>query len=85
MAGKMNVMKLLQELRGLADFANRRPSSKLPGFPLAPWRAFSARGASARRKRTIRIAIETPTDIPHPVKITHLKNTAAPAPGSQPG
>jgi hypothetical protein len=84
MAGKMNVMKMLQEIRGLAVFGHRRPASKQPGFLQASWRSQSARGASARRRRTIRIAMQTPTDIPDPVKITHLTNAAPSAPGPQP-
>jgi len=76
MAGKMNVMKMLQEIRGLAVFSNRRPPPRQPGSPPAVWRSQFARGAASRRRRSIRIDMQTPSDIPDPVKITHLKHGA---------
>jgi hypothetical protein len=79
MAGKMNVMKMLQEIRGLAVFGHRRPLPRQPGSPPPPWRSQFARGAASRRRRTIRIAMQTPSDIPDPVKITHLKHGATQA------
>ncbi len=70
MAAKMNVMKLLQEIRGLAIFSSRRVQSRLPTLPMIPWRA---RSAILRRKRFIRIDMQqAPMDIPNPVKITHI-------------
>lgn len=80
MAGKMNVMKLLQEMRGLAVFGNRRPQPKVPAIALAQWRSQAARMSHVQRKRTIRITGPAPLDIPDPVKIIHLraKNSAAP-------
>jgi hypothetical protein len=80
MAGKMNVMKLLQEMRGLADFTNRRPPAKLPAFPLG-WQA--SRVAPPRRRRVIRVAAPYAQDFPHPVKIVHLKDKPGVAPGTQ--
>jgi hypothetical protein len=82
MAGKMNVMKLLQEMRGLAVFGNRRPQPKMPAIALAQWRSQAARMPRVHQKRTIRITAEAPLDIPHPVKIIHVKakNSAVPEP-----
>jgi hypothetical protein len=82
MAGKMNVMKLLQEMRGL-DFANRRPQSKLPALPMAPLRLQPTRLAPPRRRRLIRIAAASPLDFPQPVKIVHLKGKPSTAPETQ--
>jgi hypothetical protein len=73
MAAKMNVMKLLQEIRGLAIFSSRRVQSALPVFPSIPWRARSGQPIGPRRKRFIRVDMQQPSmDIPNPVKITHL-------------
>jgi hypothetical protein len=74
MAGKMNVMKLLQEMRGLADFTSRRPQSKLPALPVVPGRLQASRVAASRRRRIIRIAAPAPMDFPQPVKIIHVKD-----------
>jgi hypothetical protein len=82
MAGKMNVMKLLQEMRGLADFANRRPQSKPPALPLVPGRIQPSRLAPPRRRRLIRIAAPAPMDFPQPVKIIHSKDKPPTRPGA---
>jgi len=69
MAAKMNVMKLLQEIRGLAVLSSRRVQSRLPALSIVPWRARS----SSARKRFIRIDMQGGSaDIPDPVKITHI-------------
>lgn len=81
MAGKMNVMKLLQEVRGLAAFASRRVTNPpLPSgiwMPVSPWRMQAMRLAQMSAKRTIRIAEATPLEIPDPVKIRHLPSRGA--------
>jgi hypothetical protein len=70
MAAKMNVMKLLQEIRGLAIFSSRRVQSKVPALGVIPWRV---RTGNSRRKRFIRIDMQqAPMDIPNPVRITHV-------------
>lgn len=82
MAGKVNVMKLLQELRGLAEFTSRRAPSKLPPLPAAYWRSQVSRMAQVRRKRTIRITAPIHGDIPDPVKIVHLRGKSPASPDS---
>jgi hypothetical protein len=78
MAAKMNVMKLLQEIRGLAIFSSRRVQSALPAFPSIPWRARAAGPAGPRRRRFIRIDMQQPPmDIPDPVKITHVQGNSS--------
>jgi hypothetical protein len=74
MATKMKVLKLLQELRGLAEITNRHPQVRTPGPLLLPVRTAQN---PARRRKTIRINVQDLPDIPHPVKITHLKAAAA--------
>jgi hypothetical protein len=72
MATKINMMKMLQQARGMAQITNRRPQNRPPGPLMLEMRFSGSRTAAARRKRIIRIRMQNPLDIPHPVKITHL-------------
>ncbi len=71
MATRVNLMKLLQEARGFAQITNRRPQTRPPGPLLLQAHWLSRRGAG-KDKRVLRIHIQEPPDIPHPVKIRHL-------------
>ncbi len=73
MATKVNILKLLQESRGLAELTGRQPRNRLPGPLCLPLRQSGPR--SARPKRMIRITMQDRPDIPHPVAIKHLHNT----------
>jgi len=73
MATKIRIMKLLQEIRGFAQVTNRRPQPKQPGLFLVQLRSHVAHTTSARRKLVIPVNLQELPDIPHPVKITHLK------------
>lgn len=70
MATRMNMMKLLLEVRGLAQLVNRRMPSRVPGPLLLPWHPFGSRNA-AKRKWTLRIDIQDAPDIPQPVPIIY--------------
>ena len=70
MATRMNMLKLLQEVRGFAQFATR-PIEPRPGPLLLQFRN-RLRRATAKRKRIIRIDMQEPPDIPQPVRITYL-------------
>jgi hypothetical protein len=72
MATKMNMMKMLQQARGIAQITNRRPQNRPIGPLMLQMRFSSSRTSAGRRKRIIRIKMQSPLDIPHPVKITHL-------------
>jgi hypothetical protein len=73
MATKIRMMKLLQEIRGLAQITNRRPQPKSAGLFLMQMRAHVAHATYQRRKLVIPIDLKDPPDIPHPVKIRHVK------------
>jgi len=82
MATRMNMMKLLLEVRGFAEFTNRR----LPTRPLALLLQFNsprARSSLARRKWTLSVSIQDPPDIPQPVPIKYLGGTAPAEPSRQ--
>lgn len=73
MAAKVKILKLLQELRGFADISNRHPQSRSPGFFLMQLRSHVAHTTLPRPRRSIAIDCQNLPDIPHPVKITHLR------------
>jgi hypothetical protein len=78
MATKIKMMKLLQEIRGMAQITNRRPQPKTPGIFLMQLRAHVTNATTPRRRLVIPVDLKDLPDIPTPVKITHL--AAVPAP-----
>jgi len=76
MAAKVQIMKLLQEMRGFADITQRRPAPRQPGLILIQLRSQFGPGSHPRRKMTIAVDMQDPPDIPHPVKITHIQTGA---------
>lgn len=70
MATRMNVMKLLQEVQGLANLPNQHPPKALIGPLLLPH--FMPRMKNPAARRTICVIVQDPPDIPHPVKIVYL-------------
>jgi hypothetical protein len=85
MATKVKIMKMLQEIRGLAQITNRRPPSKSPGLFLMQLRSHVSRTPVQKQKLVIPILLQDPPDIPHPVKITHRKENSVPAATLPPG
>lgn len=71
MAAKVKLMKLLQEIRGLAEITARRPQPRSPGLFLIQLRSHMMKTTYPSRKRIVVEALEE-VDIPTPVKITHL-------------
>ena len=75
MATRMNMMKLLLEVRGMEQLVNRRLPNRVPGPLLLQWHPLGSRSAAARRKWILTIDIQDPPDIPQPVPIIY-KNPA---------
>lgn len=72
MATRVNMMKLLQQARGMAELTGQRPQPRLPaGFPLQV-RPPRWKGSAAKPRRVIHIKMQNHPDIPHPVEILHL-------------
>ena len=71
-------MKLLQELRGFAEVTNRQPQPRQPGLLLMKLRSHFGPSAVPKRKRIIIIQMHERPDLPHPVKITHVKGNPLP-------
>ena len=83
MAAKANMLKLLQEIRGFAHMANRRPPPRLPALVLTQMRASAGQHSFRPRKLSIAINLPAQPDIPHQVKIVHVK-PAPPAVATSP-
>ena len=77
MAAKMKMLKLLQEIRGLADFSVRRPQTRPVGLFLVQMRSHVSQTTLQNRKRHISIDSPALPDIPHPVRINHIRARAA--------
>jgi hypothetical protein len=79
MAAKVTMLKLLQEIRGFAEMANRRPPARATGLVLMQLRSHLTHTRLPSRRRSIVVDVKDLADIPHPVRITHLSGSPAPA------
>jgi hypothetical protein len=79
MAAKVKMLKLLQEIRGFAAIANRRPPPRSPGLLLMQGRSHVIQAIPPRRRLSITTDDQEHPGIPHPVKINHVKQNPAPA------
>jgi len=73
------MMKLLQEIRGFSEITNRRPPPRSPGLFMMQLRSHLTHTTLPSRKRSIAIQMQDLPNIPAPVKITHLRESPAPA------
>ena len=71
MAVRMNMLKLLQEVRGFAQFPTR-PDEPRPANSLLLQFRSSSRRKSSKLKRLLKIEEQERIDIPKSVPITHL-------------
>lgn len=72
MATRVNMLKLLQEVHGHANFTNKRQHSRPTGLLLLPCRSFQARSGGVPKKKTLTVMMRDLPDIPAPVAITHV-------------
>jgi hypothetical protein len=72
MAAKIKIMKMLQEIRGLADVTDRRPAPRQPGLFLIQLRSHVTENRQARGRQVISVVVQDPFDVPRPVKIKHI-------------
>ncbi|HEV2209756.1 MAG TPA: hypothetical protein VG167_13340 [Verrucomicrobiae bacterium] len=69
MATRINLMKMLQEVRGLAELTNWHPLPRHDEPVLLP-RYTARRG---RLRRIVRVSMKSPPDIPTPVRIRYIQ------------
>ncbi len=79
MAAKIQMLKLLQEIRGFAELSNRRPQPRSPGLFLTQMRSHMLQGVVPKRRLSIRIDPQDRANIPYQVKINHVKPGPGPA------
>ncbi len=70
MATKMKLIKMLQEVKGLAQITNRKPAPRPPFLYLVQLRAQAAQAETPRRRLTVAAEAVHP---PLPIKINHIK------------
>jgi hypothetical protein len=73
------MLKLLQEIRGFSEIANRRPPPRSPTLVLAQIKAYATQGRLRRRKLSISINPQAQSEIPDQVRIVHVKPAPQPA------
>jgi hypothetical protein len=83
MAAKVKMLKLLQEIRGFAEISNRRPPPRSPTLVLTQIRAHGMHESLRRRKLSVTFAKPPQPDMPHQVKINHLRPDPQPAAAAQ--
>lgn len=74
MAGRMNMLKLLQEVRGFAQFPAKPAQPRQPSPLSLQYRGRRARPLAPKEKRVLRISMREKIDIPSPVPIVFLSN-----------
>lgn len=77
MATKIKLMKLLQEMHGLAELGRRRPATKSSPLFLLQLRSHMAETSRSKRRLIVSIDLKDSLDMPHPVRINHIKNGSA--------
>jgi hypothetical protein len=75
MATRMNMMKLLQEVRGLAEFTNQPPPPARFIGPLLLQQYLPKVRIPGATRKNLRIIVQDPPDIPNPVKITYIRSS----------
>jgi hypothetical protein len=70
MATKMKLLKMMQEVKGIAQITNRRPAPRPPLLYLMQLRSQVAPTNTPRRRVVIEAAALT---APLPIKINHIK------------
>jgi hypothetical protein len=79
MAAKIQVSKLLQEIRAYAELSYRHPQPRSPVLLLTQIRSHKLQSVVTKRRLSIRIDAQDRTDIPDQVKINHVKQGPGPA------
>jgi len=79
MAAKIKIMKMLQEIRGLAEITARRPAPRQPGLFLIQLRSHVHYTTQPKPKQTITVHVLDRIDTAHPVKMRHVYGPLFPA------
>lgn len=72
MATKVKIMKMVQEIRGLAELATLQPAPKASTLYLMQLRSRQMAERNVRHHLAIRFDLNEMTTLPDPVKITFL-------------
>lgn len=77
MATKIKFLKLLQEMHAFAEMKRPRPAPKPTPLYLMQLRAHMAATSRPKRRLLVSIDLKDTADLPHPVRITHVKPDSA--------
>jgi hypothetical protein len=77
MATKIKLLKLLQEMHAFAEIGRRHPLPKPSPLFLLQLRSHLAETSRPKRRLTVSVDLKDSLDLPHPVRITHVKPDSA--------
>ncbi len=75
MATRIQILKLIQEVHGLAELTNRQPQPKSPGLMLMRLRTAFSKKSPVHRKLLVTVTEQDHHDLPRPVKIIHVNES----------
>ncbi len=70
-------MKLLQEMHALSELGRRHPAPRSSPLFLVQLRSHMAETSRPKRRLMISIDLKDSMDLPHPVRIDHVKPDSA--------
>ena len=73
MATKIKLLKLLQEMHAFSEMNRRHPAPRSSPLYLLQLRSHLAETSRPKGRLIVRIDLKDSLDMPHPVRITHIK------------
>ncbi len=77
MATRIKLMKFLQEMHAFAELGRRHPSPKSTPLFLLQLRSHMAETSRSKLRLIVSVDLKDSIDLPHPVKISHIKDGSA--------
>ena len=77
MATKIKLLKLLQEMRAFSEMTRQNPAPRNSPLYLLQLRSHLAETSRPKGRLMVSIDLKDSLDMPHPVRITHIKPDSA--------
>jgi len=77
MATKIKLLKLIQEIHAFAEITRRQPAPRSSPLYLVQLRSHMAETSRPKRRLLVSIDLKDSLDLPHPVRINHLRPDSA--------
>jgi len=77
MATKIKLLKLLQEMHAFSEMTRRNPANRTSPLYLLQLRSHLAETSRPKGRLLVSIDLKDSLDMPHPVRITHIKSDSS--------